>query len=206
MEKKKKAKLENNKKYIIFLVLILLIFTIYAIVKFINRNNHIYYYTTYATNDWYNVSLYINEEIPAGIATYSTKEEALAAFPKNYLSTKPFLIAHRMYKDTILESYILFNKDGKYYSVMGGYHAGNLSNKEIAEIQKQNRNTLIEAFGEDSCLIADDYYVCESTYELANGKWEIRIQDDGRVRAAGYDSFCVIDKKGGSGCGVTPQN
>ena len=110
---------------------------------------------------------------------------------------------HVMNNDTIKESYILFNKNGKYYAIRGGYEVNNLSDSEIANIQSQNRQTLITAFGKDSCSILDDSYYCTSDYELAKGEWTIKVQDDGRVRAAGYDSFCVIDKTGGSGCGVT---
>lgn len=204
MNKKKKKENKNKKIYMIIATIILFVLIVFAVVLG-KRNDHSNYYTAYATNDWYNVSLYVNKKIPAGIATYSTKEEAIAAFPKNYLEIKPFLIRHSMYKDTILSSSILFIKDGKYYMVVGGYEAANHSKNEIKEIQEYNKKTLIEAFGEEACSITADYYVCSSTYELAEGKWTIRVQNDGRVRAAGYDSFCVIDKKGGSGCGVTPE-
>jgi len=163
------------------------------------------YYELMATDpDYVLREVIMRNQMPA---LQGSKEEAMAAFLKNYLSTKPFLIKHKMYKDTILESYILFNKDGKYYSIMGGYKAGNFSKKEILEIQEQKKKTLIEAFGKDSCnILLDGAYSCSSDFELVDGKWEIKVQDDGRVRAAGYDSFCVIDKNGGSGFGVTPQS
>ena len=199
-----------NKKFkritIISIIIILLLIAI-CIFLYKKNDDSVYdYYYSYATNDWYNTSLVINKKIPAGISVYSTKEEAINAFPKNELSVKPFLIMHRMYKDTILESYIMFNKDGKYYRIRGGYKASNINDNEILEIQEQNRKTLIEALGKDSCSVLDDSYYCKSDYELANGNWTIKVQDDGRVRAAGYDSFCVIDKNGTSGCGVTPKD
>ena len=206
--------MKNKKKLIkieqILLALVAVIFIIILILtvcykKREDKSDLIYY--SYATNDWYNVLLKINKKIPRGIATYSTKEEALSAFPKNDLDIKPFLIMHKMNQDTIIESYILINKDGKYYAIRGGYKVSGYSDEEIKNIQELNKKTLKEAFGEDSCSILDDEtYYCHSEYDLAEGEWTLKVEKDGRVRAAGYDSFCVIDKNGGSGCGVTPQD
>ena len=207
-----KGRKKNNKKLCYF-VLIIALSALVAFILFKTFKNKEYmdndplnFYYAYATNDWYNVNLGINRKIPAGIATYSTKEEAIAAFPKNYLERKPYLIMHWVYKDTILKSYILFTKDGKYYRVRGGYGVSNLSDSEIKEIQEENKKTIIKAFGEENCTnLLDGDYSCSSTYELAKGTWTIKVQNDGRVRVAGYDSFCVIDKNGTSGCGVTPE-
>ena len=208
--KKKNKKKRNNKIYYVIIAIVLLVLIGFGLFKLLKKDDidddSLNYYYAYATNDWYNVNLAINRKIPAGIATYSTREEAIAAFPKNYLSRKPYLIMHWVHIDTILESYILFDKDGKYYRIRGGYNANNLSDDEKKAIHAQNKKTMINAFGQEKCSdVNEDDYSCESTYELAEGKWTILVKSDGRVRVAGYDSFCVIDKLGTSGCGVTPE-